>query len=71
MVNFEQAQLQSLSALQNQLRRDINSYQPEPEYQEKDSTKAEVMRKDDVDWDPSTSYTNFTTPGCTLWWLDW
>lgn len=49
MVNFEQAQLQSLSALQNQLRRDINSYQPEPEYEEKDSTKAEVIRKDDVD----------------------
>ena len=66
MVNFEQAQLQSLSALQNRLRPDINSYQPEPEYEEKDSTKAEVIKKDDVDWDPSTSYTSFTTPGCTL-----
>ena len=35
MVNFEQAQLQSLSVLQNQLRPDINSYQPEVEYEEK------------------------------------
>lgn len=66
MVNFEQAQLQSLSVLQNQLRPDINSYQPELEYEEKDSTKADVIRKDDVAWDPSTSYTNFTTPCCAL-----